>query len=54
MIRIDEPPIFGTGLSISQNVSLVLLVGAIGLWSYLLRRPRGVVDWSHQQHGLAA
>ena len=39
VIRIDESAVFGTGLSISQNISLVLLVGAIGLWIYLYRQP---------------
>ncbi len=38
-IRTDEAAIFGTGLSISQNVSLLLL-GAIALyWALLYRRP---------------
>ncbi len=54
IIRVDESPIFGTGLSISQNVSIVLLVGAAALWTYLLRQPRGVVDWSHQAGNMAA
>jgi phosphatidylglycerol:prolipoprotein diacylglycerol transferase len=40
IIRVDEAPIFGTGLSISQNVSLVMLVLAAGLWVYILRQPR--------------
>ncbi len=54
MIRVDESPIFGTGLSISQNVSILILVGAAGLWAYLLRQPRGVVDWSRQPRSAAA
>lgn len=37
-IRIDESPVFGTGLSISQNISLVLLAGAALLWIWLCRR----------------
>lgn len=38
-IRIDESAIFGTGLSISQNVSLVVLgLAAVG-WVLLLRTP---------------
>jgi len=41
MIRTDESGVFGTDLSISQNVSLGLLVCAIGLWFYILRQPRG-------------
>jgi len=39
MIRTDESGVFGTGLSISQNVSLGLLIGATGLWCYILRQP---------------
>lgn len=42
IIRTDEPAVFGTGLSISQNISLALAVGVIGLWIYLGRQPRGV------------
>jgi phosphatidylglycerol:prolipoprotein diacylglycerol transferase len=42
VIRTDEPSVFGTGLSISQNISIVLLACAAVLWWYLLRRPRGV------------
>jgi len=38
MIRIDESAVFGTGLSISQNISLVLFIGAIGMWIYLRRQ----------------
>jgi phosphatidylglycerol:prolipoprotein diacylglycerol transferase len=43
IIRTDEPAVFGTGMSISQNVSLVLLACGAGIWLYLSRRPRGVV-----------
>ena len=39
-IRDDESAVFGTSLSISQNVSLLLLVCAAGLWYYILRQPR--------------
>jgi len=41
IIRTDESAIFGTGLSISQNVSLTLLLAAACLWFYILRRPAG-------------
>jgi phosphatidylglycerol---prolipoprotein diacylglyceryl transferase len=41
VIRIDEPSVFGTGLSISQNISAILLLGAVGMWIWLLRRPAG-------------
>ena len=39
MIRVDEPSVFGTGLSISQNVSILLLIGAVGLWIWLRKHP---------------
>jgi len=38
-IRKDEISVFGTGISISQNVSLGLLVLAGALWVYLLKKP---------------
>lgn len=41
VIRIDEPSVFGTGLSISQNISVLLLACGVGLWVWLERRPRG-------------
>jgi phosphatidylglycerol:prolipoprotein diacylglycerol transferase len=41
MIRVDEASFMGTGLSISQNVSIVLFVTAMALWAYLYRQPRG-------------
>ena len=40
-IRVDESPVFGTGLSISQNLSLALLAVAAGLWVWILRKPPG-------------
>jgi phosphatidylglycerol---prolipoprotein diacylglyceryl transferase len=39
-IRTDEAPVFATGLSISQNVSLLVLLAMIALWFYILRQPR--------------
>jgi phosphatidylglycerol:prolipoprotein diacylglycerol transferase len=42
IIRTDEPAVFGTGLSISQNISVLLLACGIGLWWYVLRQPPGV------------
>ena len=42
IIRTDESSVFGTGLSISQNVSLLLLLCAVALWIYILRRPPGL------------
>lgn len=41
VIRIDETSFFGTGLSISQNVSIALLVLMIPAWLYLWTRPLG-------------
>jgi len=43
IIRTDEVPVFGTGLSISQNVSVVILVAVVCLWWYVSRQPRGSV-----------
>ncbi len=43
IIRTDEPAVFGTGMSISQNISLGLLACGVGIWWYLSRQPRGVV-----------
>jgi phosphatidylglycerol:prolipoprotein diacylglycerol transferase len=42
IIRTDEPAVFGTGMSISQNISILLLVAAGLLWWYVSRQPRGV------------
>jgi hypothetical protein len=41
IVRIDEPSVFGTGLSISQNISIGLLAAGVGLFIYLERRPAG-------------
>jgi len=41
IVRTDEGDFLGTGLSISQNVSLLLFVCAIGLWFYVMRQPVG-------------
>jgi phosphatidylglycerol---prolipoprotein diacylglyceryl transferase len=43
MIRTDEPGMFGTGLTISQLVSLGVLACAAALWIYLRSRPTGSV-----------
>lgn len=40
-LRTDEAAVFGTGMSISQNVSLLLLLAAAALWFYILRQPAG-------------
>jgi phosphatidylglycerol:prolipoprotein diacylglycerol transferase len=41
VIRVDESPVFHTGMSISQNISIAIFVAGVGLWIYLLRRPLG-------------
>jgi phosphatidylglycerol:prolipoprotein diacylglycerol transferase len=41
-IRTDEPAIWGTGMHLSQNLSLLILAVAVGLWIYVLRRPPGL------------
>jgi len=41
-LRSDEAERFGTPMSISQIVSLLLLVCAAALWFYVLRRPQGM------------
>ncbi|MCE9606605.1 MAG: prolipoprotein diacylglyceryl transferase [Planctomycetia bacterium] len=47
-IRIDEPGMFGTQLSISQHISIVLLGLAVCLWLYIERRPAGFA-WPRTQ-----
>jgi phosphatidylglycerol:prolipoprotein diacylglycerol transferase len=42
VIRTDEPAVFGTGMSISQNISIVLLACGVGLTLMLSRQPRGI------------
>jgi phosphatidylglycerol---prolipoprotein diacylglyceryl transferase len=41
ILRCDEAPISGTGMTVSQNISLALLILVVGLWNYVLRRPKG-------------
>ena len=43
ILRNDEAPIRGTGMTISQNVSLLMLVAIAGLWYYLSKQPKGYV-----------
>jgi phosphatidylglycerol:prolipoprotein diacylglycerol transferase len=45
IVRVDESAIFGTGMTIAQNVSLALLAAAALLWVYLLRKPAGKLDF---------
>ena len=46
MIRIDEIGQFGTGLSISQIISILLLAGVSVYWIFVLRQPRGTLRLS--------
>ncbi len=51
--RTDESTVFGTGMSISQNVSLAMLVCAAALWFYVARggkreKGRGKRDERHK------
>ncbi|MGD9647104.1 MAG: prolipoprotein diacylglyceryl transferase family protein, partial [Pirellulales bacterium] len=41
IVRVDEGDVLGTSMSISQVISLLLLVAAAGVWTYLRGRPRG-------------
>jgi phosphatidylglycerol:prolipoprotein diacylglycerol transferase len=43
IIRTDEPAVFGTGMSISQNMSVTLLVCGVAMWWCLAKQPRRVV-----------
>lgn len=45
VIRTDEGAIGGTGMTISQNVSVAMLIGALALTAYLWRAPRGTSFW---------
>lgn len=45
IIRVDEPAVFDTGLSISQNISLALLAVAIIMWVRLWKTPSGRLDF---------
>lgn len=53
MIRNDEAAVFGTGLSISQNISLIFLLLAAALWYHIARRPPGRVWFAHRRSGCA-
>ena len=57
-LRTDEAAVLSTGMSISQNVSLLLFACAAALWFYILRRPpqlafsaKGVVDNASAANG---
>jgi phosphatidylglycerol:prolipoprotein diacylglycerol transferase len=39
VIRVDESAVFGTGFSISQNISILFFVLTLAGWLWLLRQP---------------
>jgi phosphatidylglycerol:prolipoprotein diacylglycerol transferase len=43
VIRTDEPAVFNTGMSISQNISILLFACGLALWWYLSKQPRRIV-----------
>lgn len=45
VIRIDESPVFGTGMSISQNISIAIFAVGAGLWVYLFWRCPKQIVW---------
>jgi prolipoprotein diacylglyceryltransferase len=49
IFRTDEPDVFGTGLTISQTISLILLFGAVLFWAYVLMKPAGTAFGRYQQ-----
>ena len=42
IIRVDESAVFGTSMSISQNISIGVLIGAVICWCVVLSRPKGL------------
>jgi len=51
IIRTDEPGVFSTGLSISQVVSLILLVCALAFWANVFMRAPGTAFATYQKPG---
>jgi phosphatidylglycerol:prolipoprotein diacylglycerol transferase len=49
IIRTDEPGVFGTGLTISQWMSLILLVCALAFWVRVWTKPRGTAFPKYQE-----
>jgi phosphatidylglycerol:prolipoprotein diacylglycerol transferase len=54
IIRRDEPGQFGTSLTISQWMSLLLVIAGVVLWVHLLRQPRGTAFPRHPGGAAAA
>lgn len=53
IIRIDESAVFGTQMSISQNISIGVLLGAIVCWCIVLARPKGLWPEACRDSGTA-
>ena len=53
MIRVDEPGVFRTGLTISQLVSLMLLLCAMAFWAHVLMKPPGTAFARYQEPSTA-
>ncbi len=51
IIRTDEPSVFGTGLSISQLISLILLVCALAFWTHVFIKPPGTAFATYREPG---
>jgi phosphatidylglycerol:prolipoprotein diacylglycerol transferase len=53
MIRTDEDSFLGTGMTVSQNVSVLLLIIAAILWAYTLWKPTGraYARWGEKEVG---
>jgi phosphatidylglycerol:prolipoprotein diacylglycerol transferase len=54
MLRADEPGQFQTGMTISQLISVGMLVVAAGLWIYVYRREPASGGEARQDTGLSA
>jgi len=54
MIRVDEPGVLGTGLTISQVISLIVLLCATAFWAYVLSKPPGTAFPRYQQPSTAS
>jgi len=53
IIRTDEAARFGTGMTISQNLSLAMLLLAVAGWAVLLRQPKGTAFPKYEPAGSA-
>jgi prolipoprotein diacylglyceryltransferase len=49
-IRIDEPPALGTPLSISQLMSVAILICAVVFWWWLSTQPQQALETTRKEH----